>query len=299
MLDEIRQIAIFAKAVEHGSFRGAARALDISPSVVSHHIAKLEERLGVALLYRSTRSISLTEDGARLLESAQVMIDAAQAGLHSLAHRGNALTGLVRITLPGILAQSVVTDRLVNFAREHPGLELELDYSDSVRELISSGFDLAIRMGKLEDSALKMRKLNEFARIVIASPVYMEERKPPETPGDLAELDWIGLSQVPLKPKFVHPSENSVRLKPEPAHTVNNALALLQMVRSGAGIGILPDCITGIDIESGRIQQLLSDWRLDPIGVYALWPPNAPKAGLALRLVDYLVDQSARSRSKA
>ncbi|MEM9140585.1 MAG: LysR family transcriptional regulator, partial [Pseudomonadota bacterium] len=152
MLDQLRQIAIFAKTVDHGSFRAAARALDISPSVVSHHVTQLEERLGTALLYRSTRKLSVTEDGKRLLSNAHVMIDAAEAGLTAIADRGRALSGVLHVTVPAVLARSALVDRIAGFSRDHPNVHLMLDFSDARREVIGGGIDVAIRMGWLSDS---------------------------------------------------------------------------------------------------------------------------------------------------
>ncbi len=290
MLDELRMMAIFAKTVEFGSFRGAARALRISPSVVSHHISLLEDRLGATLLYRSTRKISLTEDGARLLKQAQAMVSAAELGLEEMSDRGDVLSGVIRIAMPAVLAQSIVIDRIVEFTNDHPKIRLEFDFSDSLQDIIGGGYDIAIRMGDMRDSALKMRKLNEFQRVVVASANYVSGLPSITQPSDLKGLDWIELSHVPLKPRFQREGHRTVTLKPQSSHVVNDALALGQMARAGAGLAILPDCLVGEDIGQGKLIRLLPEWTLDPIGVYVLWPPNASKSGLAMRLVAHLVE---------
>ncbi len=288
MLDELRQMAIFAKTVEQGSFRGAAQALRISPSVVSHHIAQLEDRLGTTLLYRSTRKISLTEDGARLLKQAQIMVRAAEAGLDDLSDRGSVLSGVIRIAMPAVLSQSVVVDRIVAFAKDHTKIRLEFHFSDALQDIIGGGYDLAIRMGNMRDSALKMRKLNEFQRVVVASADYAATLPEITHPDGLGGLDWVELRDLPLKPRFRKHGRPAVTIKPNAAHIVNDALALGQMVRAGAGLAVLPDCLVGEDIRQGSLARLLPDWQLDPIGVYVLWPQNAAKSGLGARLVDHL-----------
>lgn len=293
MLDALRQLAIFAKTVEHGSFRAAARALNISPSGVSHHIAQLEEHLGTALLYRSTRKLSVTEDGARLLVKARMMVQAAETGLEDLAESGRGLSGVLRINVPAILCQTVVTDWIVAFAKAHPKVQLDIDYSDVVQDLIGTGRDLAIRMGNMPDSALKMRKFNEFERFAVASPEYLKSVTPPQTPKDLERLDWIEMRQIPLKPRFTHRTHAAQSLRLQPRHQVNDALAMCQMARAGAGVAILPSCLVEQDIEQGRLVRLVPDWLLPKIGVYAVWPPNVSKTGLAMRLVEDLVVQAS------
>ena len=193
MLDHLRQIAIFAKTVDHGSFRAAARALGLSPSVVSHHVAQLEERLGTALLYRSTRKLSVTEDGRRLLDAAHKMINAAEAGLQAVAGRGRQLSGVLNVTAPAVLAQSALVDRIALFLTMHPNVRLELDFSDTRREVIGAGIDVAIRMGWLRDSALKSRKLYDVRRRLVASTDYLTERTVPRSPNDLQEWGWLDL----------------------------------------------------------------------------------------------------------
>lgn len=257
--------------------------------MVSHHISRLEDRLGTTLLYRSTRKISLTADGARLLKQAQVMVNAAEIGLEEMSGRGNVLSGMIRIAMPAVLAQSVVVDRIVAFAKDHPKIRLEFDFSDSLQDIIGGGYDVAIRMGNMRDSALKMRKLNEFQRVVVASVDYAADLPPITHPNDLKNLDWIELSHVPLKPRFRREGYPTVTVKPSSSHMVNDALALGQMVRAGAGLAILPDCLVCEEIGLGKLIRLLPDWSLDPIGVYVLWPPNVSKNGLAMRLVDHLL----------
>ena len=116
MLDQLRQIAIFAKTVDHGSFRGAARSLRLSPSVVSHHVTQLEKRLGTPLLYRSTRKLSVTPDGERLLSAAQDMIEAAETGLQDVSNQSHQPSGVLRVTVPAVLTQSRLTNQMAAFA---------------------------------------------------------------------------------------------------------------------------------------------------------------------------------------
>ena len=285
MLDQLRQMAIFAKTVDHGSFRAAARELNISPSVVSHHIAQLEERLGTALLYRSTRKLSLTEDGRRLLGKARAMIEAAENGLEAVAQRGQQPSGVLHVTLPAVLAQSVLVERIAAFSEAYPRVRLNLDFSDTRREVIGGGIDVALRMGWLEDSALKVRKLYDARRILIAAPSYLESRPAPRSPRDLEEWDWLELSSVKLRPDFEHPKRQTIRIRPTPRVQVNDAFAMYQLARAGAGLAILPENLAEADLKTGSIVNLMPEWQHHSVGVYAVWPPNAPKEGLSARFV--------------
>ena len=130
MIDLLRQMAIFAKTIDHGSFRGAARELKLSPSVVSHHISQLEEHLGVALIYRSTRKLTLTREGERLLLAARNMLEAVESELLELSLSGKEPSGELRITLGSILSQSQLTDIIADFSMTYPRIKIVLDYSD-------------------------------------------------------------------------------------------------------------------------------------------------------------------------
>jgi len=143
MIDRLRQMAIFAKTIDHGSFRAAAKELRLSPSVVSHHISQLEESLGVALLYRSTRKLSLTSEGERLLVAARNMLQAVETELVDLSSSANTPSGELRLTMPSVLSQSHFTDRIAAFSKAYPRITLSLDFSDTRRALIDDGFDLA------------------------------------------------------------------------------------------------------------------------------------------------------------
>ncbi|MEM7189849.1 MAG: LysR family transcriptional regulator [Pseudomonadota bacterium] len=293
MLDQLRQIAIFAKTVDHGSFRGAARALDLSPSVVSHHIAQLEERLGTALLYRSTRKLSLTQDGERLLGRAREMMSAAEEGLQAVADHAAEPSGTLKVTLPAVLAQSDLVDRIADFSLAHPKVRLDLDFSDLRRELIADGMDLAIRMGWLKDSALKARKLYDVERRLVVARSYLEKRHLPQSPTELEDWDWIALTPAPRIQEFTRKGQKTVRIAQKAPIAVNDASALYRLVRAGAGIAVLPEYLFHNDVAVGVVDVLLPDWNVAELGVYAVWPPNAPKDGLIARFVGHLATSQA------
>lgn len=292
MLDELRQIAIFAKTVDHGSFRAAAKALRLSPSVVSHHVGQLEEHLGTALLYRSTRKLALTADGERLLVAARAMLDAAESGLQELSTQTDNPTGVLRLTIPAVLAPSMLMQRFANFGARYPQVQLSLDFSDARRDLIADGFDIAIRAGNMDDSSLKAQKLFEFERRLVASPDYLEQHSKAKSPDDLSEWDWMELS--PIWNKKLEFRKGRKRIEAQKKRIVvsaNNTQALSQLASAGAGIAVVPEFLAERYVMAGELVYVLPDWTVDPISVYAVWPPNAPRNGLIKKLVNFLRNQ--------
>lgn len=293
MLDQLRQLAIFAKTIDHGSFRGAARELRLSPSVVSHHISQLEENLGVALLYRSTRKLSLTREGERLLVAAHRMLEAVEDELLDLSSSSSKPTGELRLTAPSVLSQSRLTDLIGFFSMKYPGIKLSLDFSDLRRELIDDGYDIGIRMGLKRKRSASSRLLFSVKRQLIASRSYMSSRPTISTPEELRDWDWLELSPVQqIKPSFQKAGSGHVTVKPQAHISVNNAHALYRLARSGAGLAIIPEFLAAEDLMSGTVEHVLPDWELSPIDVFAVWPSNAPKHGL----INLLIDEFSRDQ---
>lgn len=288
MLNHLRALAVFAKTIEQGSFRAAARELQLSPSVVSHHISQLEEQLGVALLYRSTRTLSLTRDGERLIGPARAMVAAAEDGVHAVLDNASQLSGELRVTAPALLAQSRITDKIAMFLREHPNVKITIDYSDQPRDVVAKSIDVAIRMGWLRDSALKARKLYDVDRALMVARDYLKGRPVPKTPRDVEKWDWLELASVPLKPVFRHQQHKTIALRPSARLTANSAFAAYQLASQGAGLAILPRTLAEADVRAGKMEFVLPDWKLESIAVYAVRPANAPREGLTAAFVDYI-----------
>jgi DNA-binding transcriptional LysR family regulator len=292
MLDHLRSLAVFARVVELGSFRAAARALSLSPSVVSHHVSELEGRLALPLLYRSTRRIALTPDGEKLVVAAREMVDAATRGLDSVSGRSETPTGILRVTAPAFLAETKLSRDLAAFVAAHPNVNLTVSFSDTPRELLSEGFDLALRIGRLKDSTHKTRKLADMRRLLVCAPRYLHLRKPPEAPRDLATWDYVQLSSRPPELTLTSSGKKkpvSITFKPKVA--VDSAAALCEFVRAGAGIATVPEVLVVSDVASGRLCEVLSDWHPPLLGVYAVWPGNAQRAGLTLRFIEFMASR--------
>lgn len=164
MLDDLRAIALFVRTVDLGSFRSVAASFNISPSVVSHHVAKLEEKYGVALLYRSTRKLSLTDDGKRFYEHARKMVFSAGDALNMLTENAQSPHGKLTLSMPGALVRSDLTRKIAQFSSDYPNVSVSLHSSDETIDLIASGIDLALRTGEMKDSMLKSRRIGSIDR---------------------------------------------------------------------------------------------------------------------------------------
>jgi DNA-binding transcriptional LysR family regulator len=281
MIDRLRQMAIFAKTIDHGSFRGAARELHLSPSVVSHHISQLEEHLGVALIYRSTRKLTLTGEGQRLLTATRNMLDAVEGELQDLSATAGEPSGELRITLPSVLSLSHITDQIAAFSLAYPRITLTVDFSDTRRALIDDGFDLAIRMGVKSKNSPTLRTLFNVRRVLVASKDYLSTRSVGTDPIGLANWEWLALAPVQNVPlNFKNKDGEVIKIKPTPHMFTNDAQALHRLAQAGAGLAIVPEFLVTSDLASGAMEIVLPDWELPSISVFAEWPSNAPKHGL-------------------
>ena len=216
MIDHLRALGVFAKIAETGSFRAAGKALDLSPSVVSRYLTQLEEHTGTSLMRRSTRNLSLTADGQVLLQAAEQMMDAAERGLDSLGSRASEPVGALALTAPAMFAAAPLTIALAEFALKHPRIDLTLNFTDVRRYMTHEGYDLAIRVGWLESSALKATLLTTIERRLVASSDFMADRLLPENLKDIDNWDWIRLEMRRERPTIFDPDgvEHTMVLRP-------------------------------------------------------------------------------------
>ncbi len=288
MIDKLRALAIFAKVVEAGSFCAAANMLKLSPSVVSHHVAQLEEQLGVALLYRSTRRLSLTHEGEKLFTNAEAMLLAAEKGLNSIVYHASEPIGKLNLTLPAMLTTSPLVDDIAAFAKEFPKIELSISFSDIQQDLIREGIDLAIRIGNLKDSALKTKLLFTMTRKLVFAPAVISKHKLPKHPMDLLQWDWIGLKMRPNTKIFINQKGKTCLINFEPRIVVDSVDAVRQLAIAGLGLATPPTFLVAQDIHHGYLIELIPEWQVESLPVYAVWPPNVSKESLTFRFMTFI-----------
>ena len=298
MIDQLRQMAIFAKVNDHGSFRGAAEDLRLSPSVISHHVSQLEEHLGVALMHRSTRKLRLTQEGEKLLNATHKMIEAIEGELLDLSSLAGRPSGELRITAPSVLAESPFIGQLATFTKSFPHVRLLLDFSDSRREIIDDGIDVAIRMSLQAKNSATTCKLYQVRRKLVGSVDYLGERPKVKQPVDLKDWTWLELAPVQKKPaKFTKKQATQLVHKKQPRVSCNDAKALYQLALAGVGLAIVPEFLSAEDVANGKMAYPLPDWELEPIEVFAHWPANAPRHGLIKLFVTEMQKSSLVERS--
>ena len=289
MIDELRAMAIFATAVECGSFRGAAEKLKLSPSVISHHISKLEQQLGTSLLYRSTRKLSLTDNGKKLFSSTQMMIEAAESGLNEIAAQSCEPSGNLSLTIPAMFAQSQLMDDIGAFAKLYPKIKLSISVSDLAQDLVRDGIDLAIRVGDLKDSNLKCKRLFNMPRTLVASSAVAKLRGAVSHPQHLTTWDWIAIKMRPNHKLLTNSVGERVQVDYQPRITLDSMEAVCQLTLAGLGLSSPPTFMVVKHITEGQLTEILPNWRIESLGVYAVWPDNTFQKSLSHRLVEFLV----------
>lgn len=288
MIDELRAMAIFAETVKQGSFRAAAKELKPSPSVVSYQVSQLEEFIGTALIYRSTRKLSLTSEGTVLYKYSLNMLQAAQQGLNKIALEKEELRGTLTVTLPTALIKSNISKKISQFSKIHPSLNFKLFYTDERQDLILQGIDLAFRAGDMDDSNLKSKRIGEINRKLVCSYDYFEANIPPISPKSLTSWNWIKLEMLPNHRTLINSAGERCEINFESNISVNNVEAMTQLCINGAGIATPPDYLIEKEIENNTLIELLPNWQVVPIILYAVWPNNVFQNSSTKRLLDFL-----------
>ena len=285
----LNRLAVFVALVHACSFTAAAEALGMTKAMVSQHLVKLEQELGVTLVLRSTRRMTLTEAGSIFHAACVRILAEAEAAIEQVGSNQEKPTGTLRLTATSDYGTSVVAPALADFMRGHPQLQTDLVLSDHVSDLIAERFDLAIRMGWLRDSNLRSTRLGSFRQLLVASPGYLAWRGEPRSLAELPSLEWVALALLssPLRWTFTAPdgSRRTVRMKQ--AAQANNVVAAHALVRHGAGVSILPDYLVTDDIREGRLVPLLAQYRLPEGGIYAVYPGRQPPAKVRV-FIDHL-----------
>lgn len=290
MIEDYRGLAVFVAVAEAGSFSGAGRRLKLSTSVVSHHVSKLEAKLGVPLFFRSTRSLSLTSEGQSILESARRMVTAGEEALDALSDQSEQPVGALRISMPAFGDRSVVHQAIWQFAKAHPMVALSLNSSDRPVDLIRDGYDLAIRLGVLTDSSLKSRRIGSFQRLLVASSEYVASHAAIETLEDFVACDFISFAMLPDDITLTRHDEE-VTVTPENIRLeVDSVAAGKAAVMAGLGVQNLPVSEIEDELASGALVEVLPEWKLPALGVYAVWPDTGAQKKLTRRMIDFLVE---------
>ena len=291
MIDKLRAIAIFATVVDQGTFRAAALNLGLAPSRVSETVAELEKDLGVTLLYRSTRQLSLTHEGRLLYEKALDMLASAESGLDAINPASKDPRGALRITAPAFVTHTELMDDFARFGVAYPKIDLKFDFSDAPRDMIKDGYDLAIRAGWLQDSELMTRNIGRAARYLVASKDLINQKGLPTHPSELEDWDWVRFSIRPDQTELTHADGTQVVVTGRSNVWVNSASALYEFALRGLGLTAIPETLAHRGFENGDLVHVLPDWSLRPLGLHAVWPDQSRRENLTILFVRFLSER--------
>ena len=263
-------LAAFVGIVDDGGFAESARRRGVSASTLSRSVTRLEEQLKVTLLRRTTRSIEITPEGAAVLEEAREILDRSEA-LQEIATSGQTPAGPLRVNAPVPFVLHVLAPRLAEFHAKYPDIQLSIDMTDTLVDLIGSHADVAIRLGQLPDSDMLHRPLGRTAWKLVATPGYLDRHGRPETPADLARLEQVRFAS----PDHINTLRFSGLADPvtvPPAVTAGNGEAVRQMVLGGLGIARFSDFMIADDIRTGRLVEMFpGQLDADPLNITALY----------------------------
>lgn len=288
MSDRLQELAVFVRAAESGSFSRAARELGLSQPSVSRIIGDLERRLGVKLLLRTTRRITVTDAGALFLDRAREIL-AEIEDAEDAARGVDSLRGIIRLALPVLYGTREIIPRLPKFLGLHPLLQVEMAVVDARQDLVAEGADLAIRLGDLGDSGFGARKLQTLERMLVASPAYLKARGIPKTPADLASHDCIfGPGNFGRDSWSFSRNGTSTSVDVRGRIHTNSGPGVFASVMAGLGIAMVSTVMAGPEAKTGLLVTLLRAWKLEPVEVHAVFP-GGPRPSIKVRaLVDFL-----------
>ncbi len=271
MLGDIGELRTFVRIATSGSLSAAGREMGLALSVVSKRLAALEARTGARLIARSTRSLSLTDEGARLFERAQRILAEVDEAEAMLAHGRLAPQGLLRVSAPVALGRAHVGPVCRDLARAYPAVQIELELTDRVVGLIDEGLDVVIRIGEPQDSGLVVRKLADNHRVLVASPEWVAQNGMPQLPEDLARHECLHHDRGTLW-RLIGPEGQVVQVPVSSRLRSNNGELWHDWAMEGYGIAQKSWLDVAQDVRNGRLVQVLPDWRSPPAPVCALLP---------------------------
>lgn len=296
-MDRLDDIALFLRVLDLGSISAAARSLDLSVALASQRLKRLEQQLGVRLLHRTTRRLHPTAEGIALAERGRALVDELDA-LTSELRRGSAeASGTLRMTASASFGRQYLSPLLPAFLARYPKVRISLDLSDLMKDLVSSGYDLAIRIGHLDDSNLVARKIAANRRVLCASPDYLARHGTPRAPDDLARHECLVLVGSQGRQDVWRMSDRTGReiaVRVSGRFECNFGEALRDAALGGLGIALHSTWHVGEDLRSGRLRQVLPAYPIAESGIHAVMPQRRLVPLRVRAFVDFLGEQFAQ-----
>jgi DNA-binding transcriptional LysR family regulator len=289
-MDTLTRIRAFIDVVEAEGFSAAGRKTGRSKALLSKYVRELEDELGALLLNRTTRQFSMTEAGHTYFRTASDILKEIDNLADLVRENNQQLKGRLRISVPRTFVDADVGQSLIDFAKENPNLSLEIAAEDRFVDLIEEGFDVAVRVTKLEDSGMIARKISDFRTHICATQEFVDSHQPLDHPSDLARVPFIidtnNRSQNSIK--FYNPDGTSFNVAMSGPMEVNSPHATLRAARAGIGVAVVPDFIARKSIENGELLTLFNDYVPTDRGIYAVYPHRRYLPAKVRIFVDYL-----------
>ena len=272
-MDKLNAISVFCKVIETQSFTQAANQQNISVAMASKLVSQLEEHLKTRLLQRTTRKIVPTEAGMLYYQRCQaILLDLSEAD-SSISNMATSLQGNLLISVPRDFGLLYISPNLPKFIELHPNLHVEIEFEDKRVDLVAEGYDLALRIGYMQDSSLVARKISSSPMHFVASPSYLEARGIPLTPDDLEYHQGLLYKSSLNKVHWQSTKANQIqRYKIQSKVVSNNGMALLEMTKAGLGISNSPGFFVKEALASGELVEILSEYKQKPLDIYVVYP---------------------------
>lgn len=290
MHKELNSIAIFIAVVDEGGFSKAAEKVGLTNSVISHHVTKLEESLGVTLLYRSTRQLKLSDKGREFYKVASKALKSIEEAATDINSEDSDPSGQLHMAMPAFVPDKRLMELVWEFANLYENLELKLSFSDDQKSLIEDGFDIAFRLGKLESSGMMSRKILDVELMLVASPKLISKSKKITKPSDIVELSCISLNQIRWRVSLSKGNMNEEISISKNRIEVDNIYAARDAAVAGLGLIPLPLGLCEQEIADSKLVRILPQWQLSSIPLYALWNNKARRNSIVRRLLTHLTD---------
>lgn len=298
-MDRLHAMQLFTRVVDLGSFAAAAQQLNLAPSAVTRQIAALEAHLGVKLMTRSTRRLNLTSAGAAYLEKCRQILNLVDAAESSIAEAHMAPRGHIRISVPLSFGIKKLAPLLIEFGQRYTEVSLEMDYSDRRVHLIEEGIDLSVRITRRLAATDVVRKIGSSTLHLVATPAYLQRHGTPQHPQELTQHACLVYATGGQQEVWqFHTDGHLTKVPVEARLTANNGEVLAEAAAQGLGIAYLPDFIAAPFMAAGRLQPLLLDHPIPPLGIYVMLPGNRQVPHRVRVLVDFLAERLDVSPAK-
>jgi DNA-binding transcriptional LysR family regulator len=297
-MDTIETLRTFVRVVETGSLSAVAREISASQSTISRQITHLEEHFGVRLFHRTTRHISLTDDGESLHEHAKNVLESMEGMETALGQHKSSPSGHVRVATPVSLGL-ILMNRLAALMARYPCLSIEIVMEDDPRDMIEERLDLAIRSGEVVNQSLITRSLGTIVRVAVAAPAYLTDRGPLRQPNDLTNHQCIVHRVAPDESVWnLSGPAGAVSVAVRGALSTNNHEGVRAAALGGLGIALLPEYQVVDDVEAGRLRRVLPEYTSEALPAYLVYPSRRHLAPRTRVVIDFVIDEVRRLRAR-